>query len=312
MRIARRQFLELAAIPATLLTISRAASAQTYPARPVHLVVGYAAGGPTDIVARLLGQSLSERLGQQFIVENRPGAASNIATEAVVKAHPDGYTLLQITVTNAINATLYSNLNFDVVRDIAPIAAISRSVGVMLVNPLVPAKTVPEFIAYANANPGKINMASGGSGTNQHLYGELFKSMAGVDMLHVPYRGSAPALTDLIGGQIHVMFEPIQSSIQYIRAGKLRALAVTTATRSDVLPEIPTLGEFLPGYEASGWQGIGAPKNTPPDVVGKLNNEINAIISEQKTIERFADLGLTTVTGTPAEFAQLIANDIEK
>jgi tripartite-type tricarboxylate transporter receptor subunit TctC len=312
MKLPRRQFLHLAAGAAAFPAVSRLARAQTYPTRPVRLVVGFAAGGPTDIVARLIGQWLSERLGQQFIIENRPGASSNIATDAVVKAPPDGYTLLQVTVTNAINATLYDKLNFDIIRDIAPVAGVSRSVGVMLVNPSVPAKTVLEFIAHAKANPGKINMASGGNGTNQHLYGELFKTMAGVDMQHVPYRGSAPALTDLIGGQVQIIFEPMQSSIEYVRAGKLRALAVTTATRSDALPDIPTLGEFLPGYEASGWQGVGAPKNTPAEIIEKLNQEINAGLADSKMKARLSGLGLIVLTGSPTDFGRFIAAETKK
>ena len=276
MKLPRRQFLHLAAGAAALPAVSRIAWAQAYPTRPVRIIVGFAAGGAADIIARLIGQWLSERLGQPFVIENRPGAGSNIATEAVVRAPPDGYTLLLVGTANAINATLYDKLNFNFIRDIAPVAGIIRVPNVMVVNPSVPAKTVPEFIAYAKANPGKINMASGGIGTAAHVSGELFKMMAGVDMVHVPYRGAAPALTDLLGGQVQVMFASMPSSIEHIRAGKLRALAVTTATRSEALPDIPTVGEFVPGYEASAWYGVGAPKDTPAEIVDKLNKEINA------------------------------------
>ena len=260
MKLPRRSFLHLAAGAAALPAVSRIARAQTYPTRPVRIVVGFAAGGGADIVARLIGQWLSERLGQQFIIENRPGAGSNIATEAVVRAPPDGYTLLLVTSPNAINATLYDKLNFNFIRDIAPVACIIRVPNVMVVNPSFPAKTVAEFIAYAKANPGKINMASAGNGSGQHISGELFKMMTGVNMVHVPYRGDAPALTDLLGGQVQVMFDIMPNSIEYIRAGKLRALAVTTATRSEVLPDIPTVGDFVPGYEASTWYGSGRPQ----------------------------------------------------
>jgi tripartite-type tricarboxylate transporter receptor subunit TctC len=312
MKLPRRQLLPLAAGAAALLAVWRPALAQAYPSRPVRIIVGFVAGGPTDIVARLVGQQLSERLGQQFLIENRTGASGNIGTEAVVKAPPDGYTLLQVTVNNATSATLYDKLNFNFIRDIAPVASISRGVGVMLVNPSSSTKTVLEFIAYAKANPGKISMASGGTGGSQHLYGELFKAMAGVDMVHIPYRGSAPALTDLIGGQVQVIFESTQSSIEYIRAGKLRPLAVTGAGRLELLPNVPTLGEFLPGYEASVWQGIGAPRYTAPEIIEKLNREINAGISDPKMIVRFAELGLTVLPGSPADFGKLIADDTEK
>ena len=311
-KVPRRQFLHLAAGAAALPAVSRIARAQTYPTRPVRIIVGFAAGGPTDIAARLIGQWLSERLGQQFVIENRPGAGSNIGTEAVVRAPPDGYTLLLVGTPNAINATLYDNLNFNFIRDIAPVASIMRAQGVMVVNPSVPAKTVPEFIAYAKANPGKINMASAGNGSPPHISGELFKLMAGVNMVHVPYRGGGPALTDLLGGQVQVMFEPDVSSIEYIRAGKLRALAVTTATRSEALPDIPTVGEFVPGYEASGWYGVGAPKDTPAEIVDKLNREINAGLADPKIKERLADLGGVPMPMTPAEFGKLIADETEK
>jgi tripartite-type tricarboxylate transporter receptor subunit TctC len=312
MKLPRRQFLHLAAGAAVLPALSRFAWAQTYPARPVRLIVGYTAGSNLDILARLMGQWLAERLGQPFVIENRPGAGSNVATEAVVRAVPDGYTLLMVSAGNAVNATLYDNLNFNFIRDIAPVAGIIRSTNVMEVNPSFPAKTVPEFIAYAKANPGKINMASGGIGSGPHIAGELFKVMTGVDMRHVPYRGSPPALTDLLGGQVQVMFDLMSSSIESIRAGKLRALAVTTATRSAVLPDIPTIGEFVPGYEASGWQGVGAPRNTPIEIVERLNKEINAALADPKMKARLADLGGTVLAGSPAAFGKLIVEETEK
>jgi tripartite-type tricarboxylate transporter receptor subunit TctC len=291
---------------------SRIARAQVYPTRPVRLIVGFAAGGGADITARLMGQSLSERLGQQFIVENRTGAGGNIGTEAVVKAPPDGYTLLLVTVANAINATLYEKLNFNFIRDIAPVASIDRVPNVMEVHPSFPAKTIPEFVAYAKANPGKINMASAGNGSSQHIAGELFKMIAGVNLLHLPYRGGAPALTDLIGGQVQVMFDTMQSSIEYIRAGKLRPLAVTTATRSAALPDIPTVGDYLPGYEASSFHGIGAPKKTPTEIIDKLNREINSALADPRMTARLADLGGTALVGSPADFGNLIADETEK
>ena len=312
MKLPRRRFLHLAAGAAALPVASRFAWAQTYPTRPVHIIVGFLAGGSTDIVARLMGQWLSERLGQQFITDNRPGASSNIGTELVVRAPPDGYTLLLHLSSNAINATLYKNLNFNFVRDIAPVASIIRSPNVMEVNPSFPAKTVPEFIAYAKANPGKINLATGGIGVPSHLSGELFKMMAGIDMVHVPYKGAAAALTDLLGGRVQVMFDPLPSSIEYIKAGRLRALAVTTAMRSEALPDIPAVGEFVPGYEASTWFGLGAPKNTPADIVDRLNKEVNAGLADPKLKARLADLGGTALVGSPAEFGKLIAEDIEK
>jgi tripartite-type tricarboxylate transporter receptor subunit TctC len=312
MKLPRRNFLHLAAGAAALPAVSRIAGAQAYPSRPVRWVVGFAAGGNADILTRPIGQWLSERLGQPFVVENRPGAGSNIATEAVVRASPDGYTLLWVTSANAINATLYDKLNFNFIRDIAPVATISRNAHVMVVNPSVPAKTVPEFIAYAKANPGKINMASGGNGSTPHVAGELFKMMAGIDMPHVPYRGSAPALTDLLGGQVQVYFSQMIASIEYVRAGKLRALAVTTTTRSDLLPDIPTLGEFLTGFEASTWVGVGAPRNTPPDIIEKLNKEINAALADPKLKARLAELGGTVLAGLPTDFGKLIADETEK
>jgi len=312
MKFPRRQFLQLAASAVALPVVSRVAGAQTYPSRPVRLIVCYPAGGANDIIGRLIGQWLSERLGQQVIIENRVGAAGNIGTEAVVRSPADGYTLLLAGSFNSINATLYDKLNFNFIRDIAPVAGILRSTFIMLVNPRFPANSVPEFIDYAKANPGKINMASAGSGNLSHVAGELFKAMTAVNMLHVPYRGGAPAMTDLIGGQVQVYFSTISESIEYIRAGSLRALAVATATRSQVLPDIPTLGEFVPGYEAIGWQGIGAPKNTPTDIIDKLNKDINACIADPKLKARLADLGTTPLAGSPADFAKLIADETEK
>jgi tripartite-type tricarboxylate transporter receptor subunit TctC len=312
MKLPRRQFLHLAAGAAALPAMSRVARAQTYPSRPVRIVVGFAAGGATDISARLIGQWLSERLGQQFIIENRPGGGSNIATEAVVNASPDGYTLLLVNIASAVNATLYDRLNFKVVRDIAPVAGIVHSPYVMEVNPSFPAKTVPEFIAYGKTNPGKISMASGGVGSGNHLAGELFKMAAGVNMQHVPYRGEGLALTDLLGAQVQVMFGVPLVSIEYIRASQLRALAVTTATRSEALPEIPTVGDFVPGYEASTWNGIAAPKNTPVEIIDKLNNEINAGLADPKIKARLANLSAAALSLSPADFGKLIADETEK
>ena len=308
----RREFLKRLASAAALPSLSNSARAETYPARPVHIIVGFAAGGPNDISARLIAQWLSERLGQQFIVENRPGAGGNVATELVVRAPADGYTLLLVPAPAAINATLYDNLNFNFIRDIAPVAGILRVPEVMVVNPAVPASTVPEFIAYAKANPGKINMASAGNGTVPHVAGELFKFMTGVDLVRVGYRGGGPALVDLMGGQVQVMFEPTLSTIGYIRAGKLRALAVTSATRSAALPDVPTVGEFVPGYEATAWFGIGAPRNTPPDIVAKLNGEINAGLADAKIKERLADMGGEPMPMSSADFAKFIADETEK
>jgi tripartite-type tricarboxylate transporter receptor subunit TctC len=309
MKLLRRRFLQLAALP----VVSRIARAQdSYPTRPVRLLVGFAAGGPADIVARLTAQWLTERLGQQVIVENRVGAASNVAAEAVVRSPPDGYTLLYVTVSNAVNATLFDNLSFDLSRDIVPIASITRSPGVLEVNPSFPAKTVREFIAYAKANPGKINMASAGPGSAPHLYTELFKMMTGVNLVQVHYRGSGPALPDLIGGQVQAMFDPVASSIGYIRVGKLRPLAVTTATRLEVLPDVPTVGDFVPGYEASGWYGIAAPRNTPAEIVNRLNTEINAALADPTMKARFADLGGAVLPGSHADFSKLFANEIQK
>jgi tripartite-type tricarboxylate transporter receptor subunit TctC len=312
MKLPRRKFFHLAAAAAALPAVSRLARAQDYPKRPVRLIVGFAAGGTTDITARLIGQWLSERLGQQFIIENRTGAATNIATEAVVRAPADGYTLLLVTASNAINATLYDKLSFNFIRDIAPVAGVIRYPLVMQVNPSFPAKTVPEFISYVKSNPGKISYGSGGIGTSIHVASELFKMMAGVDMIHVPYRGGAPAMTDLMAGQVQVVFNPVPESMEFIRAGKLRPLAVTTATRSEVLPDVPTVGDFVPGYEASALQGIGAPKNTPADIVDKLNKEINAGLVDPKLMARFADLGAAVFPGSPSDFAKFIATETEK
>jgi len=312
MKLPRRNFLHLAAGAAALPVVSCIAFAQTYPTRPVRIVVGFAPGGPGDIVARLIGQWLSERLGQPFIVENRAGAAGNIGTEAVVRAPADGYTLLLTTVSNAVNATLYDKLNFNFIRDVAPVAGVVRVPNVMEVNPSFPGKTAPEFIAYAKANPNKLNFASGGNGTASHMQFELFKLMSGVSMVHVPYRGSAPALTDLLSGQIQLMFDPMPSSIGHIKAGKLRALAVTTATRSEVLPDIPTVGEFVPGYEASTWFGIVAPTNTPTEIIEKLNNAVNAGLADPKIKARLAEMGGMLLAGSPADFGNVIAEETEK
>jgi len=312
MHLPRRRFLHLAAGAAALPAVSRIAWAQAYPSRPVRIIIGFAPGGIAEVVARLIGQSLSERLGQPFIIESRPGAASNIATEAVVRAPPDGYTLLQVSPPAAINATLYERLNFNFIRDIAPVAGMVRGPLVMEVNPSAPVTTVPEFIAYAKANPGKLTMASGGIGTSLHLAGELFKMMASVEMVPVHYRGSAPALTDLIGGQVQVMFDILLSSIEFIRAGKLQPLAVTTATRSEVLPDVPTVGEFVPGYEVSSWQGIGAPRKTPAEIIEKLNREINVALADPKIKAQLADLGNAVIPGSPADFGKLIADETEK
>src|SRR5262245_32623960 len=310
MKLPRRNFLHLAAGAAALPAVSRFAWAQAYPTRPVRIIVPFPPAGLSDILARLVGQWLSEHLGQPFVIENRPGAGSNLGTEVVVNAPSDGYTLLLVGSPNAINATLYNKLNF--IRDIAPVAGMIRLPNVLEVSLSVPAKTVLEFIAYAKANPGKLSMASSGIGGVSHVSGELFKMMAGVDMVHVPYRGAAPALTDMIGGQVQVIFDNAASSIEYIRAGKLRALAVTTATRAQVLPDLPTVGEFVAGYEASTITGVGAPRNTPVEIIDKLNNEINAALAEPKMKSRLADLGGTVLPGSPADFGKLIADETEK
>jgi tripartite-type tricarboxylate transporter receptor subunit TctC len=312
MKLPRRNFLRLAAGAAALPAASRIARAQAYPSRPARIVVPFAAGGATDIIARLIGQWLSERLGQQFVIENRPGAGSNIGTEVVVNAPPDGYTLLLVGASSAINATLYEKLSFNFLRDIAPVSGIISIPFIMAVNPSFPAKTVSEFIAYARANPGKVNMASGGNGTAGHLSGELFKMMAGINMVHVPYRGEAPALTDMLGGQVQAMFGTMPASIEYVRAGKLRPLAVTSARRSELLPDLPTVGDFVPGYETSAWQGIGAPKSTPTEIIEKLNKEINAGLADPKIKTRVADMGGTVLAGSPADFGKLIADETEK
>src|SRR5262245_59640849 len=308
----RRTFLHLTACAATLPVVPRIAWAQTYPARPVRLIVGFAPGGATDIAARLVGQWLSEQFGQQFVIENRTGAATNIATEAVVRAPADGYTLLTVTASNAINATLYDKLGFNFVRDIAPVAGIIRYPLVMQVNPSFPAKTVAEFITYAKSNPGKISYGSGGVGTSIHVASELFKMMTGVEMIHVPYRGGAPAMTDLIGGQIQVLFNPLPESKEHIKAGKLRPLAVTGATRSDVLPEIPTVGDFVPGSAAKAPQGMGAPRNTPAEIVDKLNQAVNLGLADPKLKARFTDLGATVFPVSPAGFGKFMAEETEK
>jgi tripartite-type tricarboxylate transporter receptor subunit TctC len=311
-RLPRRRFLQLAAGAAALPAMSRIASARAYPTRPVRVLVGFPPAGAVDISARLIAQSLSEQLGQPFIIENRPGAATNIATEVAVRAPADGYTLLLVSPPAAINATLYEKLDFNVIRDVAPVAAVIRSPFVLVTNPSVPAKTVPELIAYAKANPGKISMASSGIGSGLHLAGEMFKAMAGIDMIHVPYRGVAPALNDLIGGQVQVLFGTPLDSIEQIRAGKVRALAVTTTTRNAALPDVPTMSEFLPGYEASFWDGFGVVRNTPVEIVETLNREINAALADPRMKARFADLGAVALPGSPADFGKLISDETEK
>ena len=312
MKFPRRQLLHLAVGAAALPAVSRLASAQAYPSRPVRIVVGLAPAGTNDITARLMGQWLSERLGQQFVIENRPGAGTNIATEMVVRAPADGYTLLLVGAYNAINATLYEKLNFNFIRDIAPVASIGRVPLIMVVNPSVPAKTVPEFIVFAKANPGKISMASAGNGSTPHVAGELFKMMAGIDMVHVPYRGNGPAITDLLGGQVQVLFAGTLEAIEHIRAGRLRPLAVTDTTRLEALPDIPTVGEFVAGYEASAWLGLGAPKNTPTEFIEKLNNAINAGLADPKIKARLAEMGGILLAGSPADFGKFIAEETDK
>jgi tripartite-type tricarboxylate transporter receptor subunit TctC len=309
MNHSRRRFLRLTAVAAAF---SSAARAQSYPSRPVRIIVGYAPGGGQDILARLMGQWLSERLGQPFIIENRPGGGANIATEAVVRAAPDGYTLLTVGPAHAVNATLYDKLNFNFLRDIKPVASMTRNPSVLEVHPSVPVNSVLEFIAFAKANPGKVNMASAGNGTVQHVGGELFKLMTGVDMVHVPYRGAGPALADLLGGQVQVMFDTAISSIEYIRVGKLRALAVTTATRSEILPDLPPIGDFVPGYEASSVNGMGAPRDTPPEIIDRLNKEINAGLADPKLRARLVDLGSTVLIGSSADYARLLNDETQK
>jgi len=312
MKLPRRQFLHLAAGAAALPAVSRIARAQTYPARPVRWITGFSPGGVGDIIARLMAQWLSERLGQQFVVENQPGAGGNIATEAVVRASADGYTLLLVVPPNAINATLYDKLNFNFVRDIAPVAGIASQPHIVVINLAVPAESVPEFIAYAKANPGKISMASGGNGTTSHLAGELFKSMTGTDLVHVPYRGEAGALTELIGGRAQIYFGSATASLEHVRTRKLRSLAVTTTTRSKALPDLSTVGEFLPGYEVSNWIGMGAPKDTPAEIIDRLNKEINAGLADTKMTAQFADLGSSVLSSSSAEFGQLITHETHK
>ena len=308
----RRQFLRLAGAAVALPAVSRGASAQAYPSRPVRVVIGYPPGGSADITARLMTQWLSERLGQSFIVESRPGGGTNIATEAVINAAPDGYTLLLVAPANAINATLYEKLNHNFLRDIVPVAGLIRFPNVVVVNPDVPVKTIPELIAYAKANPGKLNMASSGNGSTIHMSGELFKMMTGVNMIHVPYRGGALALTDMIGGQVQVMFDNIPTAMEFVRSGKLRGLAVTGASRSETLPDLPTVADFLPGYEATSWYGLGAPKGTPNEIIEKLNREVNAILAEPKTKARFLELGASMLPGSASDFGKLVADETEK
>jgi tripartite-type tricarboxylate transporter receptor subunit TctC len=312
MKIPRRTFLHLAAGAAALPAVSRIARAQAYPSRPVRIIVGFPAGGATDIQARLMGQWLSDRLGQQFIVENRSGASGNIGTEAVAKAPADGYTLLQVVTPNVINAALYTNLNFDFMRDIAPVICSARLAYMVVVHPSVPATTIPEFIAYAKANPGKINYGSAGHGTPQNICCELFKMMTGVNLVHIPYRGGAPATSDLVGGHLQVIFSPVSESIEHVKAGKLRVLAVTTAARLDVLPDVPTVADFVPGYEASGFAGIGAPTNTPAEIINMLNKELNAGLADSKIKGRIVELGGTVLGGSPAEFGTILSAAIEK
>jgi tripartite-type tricarboxylate transporter receptor subunit TctC len=310
MNLLRREFLRLPAGAVALTAFSKAVSAQAYPARPVRLIIGYPPGGSADMTARLMGQWLSERLGQPFIIESRPGGSTNIAAEAVVHAPPDGSTLLLVAPANAINVTLYDKLNFNFIDDIAPVAGLIRFPNVVVVNPSVPAKTIPELIAYAKANPGRLNMASSGNGSTIHVSGELFKMMTGINMVHVPYRGGAPALADLISGHVHVMFDNLPTSLELIRAGKLRALAVTTAARSELLPDVPTVADFVAGYEASAWYGLGAPRETPDEIINKLNTTINAILAESKP--RLAELGASVMPGSPAEFGKFVADETEK
>jgi tripartite-type tricarboxylate transporter receptor subunit TctC len=312
LEISRQRFLKLIASAVALPTFARIATGQNYPSRPIRIIVGFPPGGAADVTARLIGQWLSERLGQPFIIENRPGAGTNIGTEAVAKSPADGYTLLLVSVANTVNASLYESLNFDFIRDITPVAGLVRGPLVMEVNPSVPATTVPEFIAYAKANPGMINIASAGIGTPGHMASELFQLLTDLDLLDVPYRGGAPALTDLLAGQVHVMFDNLPTSLEYIRAGKLRALAVSTITRSDTLPDLPTVSEFVPGYEISSWFGIGAPRNTPRQVVDKLNAEINAGLTTPKLKAHLMDLGSSPLIGSPADFGSLIVKETEK
>jgi tripartite-type tricarboxylate transporter receptor subunit TctC len=312
MKFPRRQFLQLAAGGALLPAVSTIAKAQAYPSRPVRLIIGYTPGGSADLTARLMGQWLSERLGQPFVIENRPGGGTNIATEAVVRAAPDGYTLLLAAPANAVNATLYDKLNFNFLRDVEPVAGIIRFPNVVVVNPQVPVKTIHELIAYAKANPGKLNMASSGNGSTIHMSGELFKMLTGINMVHVPYRGGAPALTDMISGQVQVMFDNIPTCAEHVKSGKLRGLAVTSTTRSEVLPDLPTVSDFLPGYEASAWYGIVAPKNTPAEMIETLNKATNAVLADPAAKTRFAELGAILLPGSAADFGKLLADETEK
>jgi len=312
MKLPRRQFLHLAGAAAAFPVASRIARAQSYPSRPLRMIIGYPPGGSADLTARLTGQWLAEQLGQPVVIESRPGAATNLATEAVVRAAPDGYTLLLVAPANAINATLYDKLNFNFLSDIAPVAGIIRFPNVVVVNPSLPIKTIPELIAYAKANPGKLNMASSGNGSTIHMSGELFKMMTGINMVHVPYRGGAPALTDLMGGQVQVMFDNLPTSAEHIKAGKLRGLAVTSTDRTAVLPDLPTVADFLPGYEASAWYGLAAPKNTPGDIIDKINKATNAILADPKVQARFAELGASLLPGSAADFGKLLVDETEK
>jgi tripartite-type tricarboxylate transporter receptor subunit TctC len=312
MKFPRRQFLQLAAGAAVLPAVSTIARAQAYPSRPIRVIIGYTPGGSADLTARLMGQWLSERLGQPFVIENRPGGGTNIATEAVVRAPPDGYTLLLAAPANAINATLYDKLNFNFLRDVEPVAGIIRFPNVVVVNPQVPVNSIPELIAYAKANPGKLNMASSGNGSTIHMSGELFKMLTGINMVHVPYRGGAPALTDMLSGQVQVMFDNIPTCAEHVKSGKLRGLAVTSTTRSEVLPDLPTVADFLPGYEASAWYGIVAPKNTPTDVIVTLNKAANAVLADPAAKTRFAELGAILLPGSAADFGKLLADETEK
>jgi tripartite-type tricarboxylate transporter receptor subunit TctC len=308
----RRRFLHLAAGAAALPAVSYIAWAQAYPTRPVRIIVPLAPAGTVDIIARLMGQWLSERLGQQFVIENRPGAGTNLGTEAVVRALPDGYTLLMIDVSAAVNATLFDKLNFNFIHDIAPVANVVRVPNVIAVHPSFPAKTVPEFVAHAKANPGKVSMATAGNGSTSHIFGELFKMMAGVNLVAVPYRGGGPALIDMLSGQVHVILVPIPASIEYVRSGRLRALGVTSTTRLEVLPDLPPVAEFVPGYEASSWYGIGAPRNTPAEIIEKLNREIDAGLADPKLKARLADMGGTVLPGSPADFGKLLVDEVHK
>jgi tripartite-type tricarboxylate transporter receptor subunit TctC len=312
MKPSRRRFLQLASGAIALPALSRRAHAQTYPNRPVRLIIGYTPGGSADLTARLMGQWLSEKLGQSFVVENRPGGGTNIATEAVLRAAPDGYTLLLVAPANAINATLYDKLNFNFIREVEPVAGLIRFPNVVVVNPSLPVKSIPELIAYAKANPGKLNMASSGNGSTIHMSGELFKMLTDINMVHVPYRGGAPALTDLIAGQVQVMFDNIPTCAEHVKSGKLRGLAVTSTTRSEVLPDLPTVADFLPGYEASAWYGLGAPKGTPAEIVDRLNKAVNEILADPKVKAKFSEYGAILLPGSAADFGKLLADETEK